>query len=221
MNNKITEYARKGVLILLFLWILVMGIVSLMKYNSAKTDAPIQAQEMLDEKIALIDKNRAEETEIFGGPLTPRMSEQEKYEFKRDNTKVIFEETFYPDVTSFMISNTVYMLYIAAFAFVVGLLIAGLVFNFKSSLSYIIMFAIVLVIALIAINTDLAGVTAGLSAFYNGMTVEELAKIGLEPDTIDYWVGRVNGGIITVYVLIFTAILIMIADFIRGLIQGS
>lgn len=220
-NQKILEYIRKGVLGVLILWVLIMLGGGLMKYRSAKNEAPKQAEQMLDERMAAIDQARTEETEIFGGPLTPRMSQQEQYEFVRDNSADIFEKNFYPDYTSWMIGNTKIMLVIALITFVLGMLIASLVFNLKKSLLYIIMFAAVAVIYLISFSVDLSGATEGLKAWYSSMTAEELAGMKMNTESLDFWLNWVNGGVVTVYILAGIAVLIAFFDGIRGMFQGK
>lgn len=220
-NQKILEYIRKGVLGVLILWVLIMLGGGLMKYRSASNEAPKQAEQMLEERMAAIDQARTEETEIFGGPLTPRMSKQEQYEFVRDNTTDIFEKTFYPDYTQWMIANTKIMLVIALITFVLGLLVAGLVFNFKSSLLYLIGFAAVGIIFLISFNVDLSGAIEGLKGNYSSMTAEELENKKLSEENLDFWLSWVNGGVVTVYILAGIAVLIALFDGIRGIFQGK
>jgi hypothetical protein len=220
-NQKILEYIRKGVLGVLILWVLIMLGGGFMKYRSAKNEAPKQAEQMLEERMAAIDQARAEETEIFGGPLTPRMSQQEQYEFVRDNTADIFEKTFYPDYTAWMIANTKIMLIIALVTFVLGMLIASLVFNLKGSLLYIGMFVGVAIIFLISFNVDLSGAIDGLRGYYTEMTPEELESMKLGEDNLDFWLSWVNGGVVTVYILAGIAVLIALVDGIRGMFQGK
>lgn len=219
--QKTLEYIRKGVLGLLLLWVLIIIGVGVGKYRSAKNEAPKEAEKMLEERIAQIDKARAEETEIFGGPLTARMSEQEKYEFVRDNTSVIFENTFYPNYTEWMITNTIRLLVIAVIVFLIGMIIASLVFKFKASLLYLIGFAVVGGIFLIAINSDLSGSLDGLMEYYSALTPDELEKKKLTEDNLEFWLGWVNGGVVTVYILAGIALLVWFGDFVRGMIQGG